>query len=250
MSLSQNWNDPSHKPLTYDGKMVSYAQFAEDVTLRRFFGDQSDGFYIDVGAHQPAYDSVTAHFYFSGWSGVNIEPLYELHSRLLEERPRDINLNTALSDRVGKMVLIVNHRAKGLSTVTEEIASQYALKNHPLERREVPSTTLNAIFEEHAFGRVVDFLKIDVEGHEFEVLKDFDFQRWRPQALVIEATNNAPERWEPLVLGAGYLRTGADRANRFFVREEDRARAQLLTPPTPDDESYLRFWPRNPEDVL
>jgi hypothetical protein len=54
-------------PLQYDGMMVSYAGSAEDVMLRRFFGDQASGFYIDVGAHDPLIGSVTQHFFLSGW---------------------------------------------------------------------------------------------------------------------------------------------------------------------------------------
>ena len=55
--------------------MVSYSQNYEDVILQRALRNVSRGFYIDVGAAHPVHDSVTCHFYKSGWSGINIDPL-------------------------------------------------------------------------------------------------------------------------------------------------------------------------------
>src|SRR5688572_29493242 len=78
--------------------MISYAQNFEDVILARTFRGISSGFYIDVGAWDPTVDSVTRHFYDSGWSGINIEPNPLFYERLVLERPRDINLNCAVSD--------------------------------------------------------------------------------------------------------------------------------------------------------
>src|SRR5262245_12016004 len=81
--------------------MVSYAQNAEDVLLRRAFAGQPTGFYIDVGAGDPVADSVTKHFSLCGWRGINIEPFPGLFERLQADRPRDVNLNGGLSDRNG-----------------------------------------------------------------------------------------------------------------------------------------------------
>jgi len=77
----------------YRGKMVSFAQFGEDVMLRRFFGAQPTGFFIDVGAYDPIVDSVTQHFSLCGWSGINIEPLPELHRKFVSARPHPGRLN-------------------------------------------------------------------------------------------------------------------------------------------------------------
>jgi len=54
--------------------MISYAQNFEDVILERIFKDKESGFYVDIGACHPVYDSVTYHFYLKGWSGINVEP--------------------------------------------------------------------------------------------------------------------------------------------------------------------------------
>src|SRR5262245_39670575 len=79
--------------------MISYAQNHEDVLLRRAFADQKEGFYVDIGANHPVNLSITKHFYDSGWSGVNIEPLPCIFELLQSGRPRDINLNMGISNK-------------------------------------------------------------------------------------------------------------------------------------------------------
>jgi heptosyltransferase II len=76
--------------------MVSYAQNAEDVVLRRAFSGVPTGFYVDVGASSPVDDSVTLHFYERGWRGVNVEPDPDDFRALVAARPRDVNLHAAV----------------------------------------------------------------------------------------------------------------------------------------------------------
>ncbi|HTD03693.1 FkbM family methyltransferase, partial [Undibacterium sp.] len=82
---------------------ISYAQNFEDVMLWRALKHVPNGFYIDVGANDPEIDSVTLAFYQRGWRGLNIEPMRQYHQRLLAQRPEDINLPVAVSDRAGQM---------------------------------------------------------------------------------------------------------------------------------------------------
>ncbi len=82
-------------------RMISYAGNREDVLLHRLFGAQQTGYYVDVGAGDPEDHSVTKHFYDSGWSGLNVEPSERLFRRLVADRPRDVNVNAAVSDEPG-----------------------------------------------------------------------------------------------------------------------------------------------------
>src|ERR1700682_2093400 len=81
--------------------MISYAQNYEDVALRRVFADQKSGFYVDVGAADHYYDSVTHWFYTAGWSGINIEPVCDAFRQLQIQRPRDTNLNVGIGREKG-----------------------------------------------------------------------------------------------------------------------------------------------------
>ena len=82
---------------------VSYAQNFEDVMLWRALRDVPDGFYVDVGAASPRWGSVTLAFYEHGWHGINIEPDPVPFEALVEQRPRDLNLNVALSNAAGQL---------------------------------------------------------------------------------------------------------------------------------------------------
>jgi FkbM family methyltransferase len=227
-------------PLQYNGMMVSYAGSAEDVMLRRFFGDQAAGFYIDIGAHDPLIGSVTQHFFLSGWRGLNIEPLPKFFQRLVAARPGDINLNVAVSEDSGILDLIVDHTEPGLSTMTQELADEYARSGHNLERIKVPTRPLVDIVREYCADRTIDFLKIDAEGHELEILRGIDLAVWRPRVILIEAGYN-PEAWAPIVVNAGYVLAGSDLWNRYYVRGEEAERAEVLQCPANVTDRYIPF---------
>jgi FkbM family methyltransferase len=225
--------------------MVSYAQNREDVLLNRIFADQRIGFYIDVGAWLPVLDSVTKHFYERGWRGINIEPVADCVKRLCADRPRDINLAVGLSNHEGTMTLYETSIDSGGSTFSTGAVDELRRMGIEVVEHTVPVTTLAQICEQYVL-EPIDFLKIDVEGHERQVLEGADWGRWRPRVVVIEATgpmNATPnhEQWEHLLLDAGYLFATFDGLNRFYVRPEEPGFAQLLRTPANVFDDYTLF---------
>ncbi len=208
------------------GRMVSYAGNREDVLLRRVFGDQPSGFYIDVGAGDPEDHSVTKHFYDRGWRGINIEPAKDLFERLSAERSRDVNLNLGISNRPGTMRFYKFPPERwGYSTFSAEQAARHSASGIPAEEYDVEVVTLSKVCEEHAPPEV-DFLSVDVEGLEREVLEGADWSRWRPRLVMVEATQpntTTPthESWEHILLEAGYVFAYFDGLNRYYLRSED-----------------------------
>jgi FkbM family methyltransferase len=203
--------------------MISYAQNHEDVVLDRVFGARQDGFYIDVGAFSPIHGSVTKHFSDRGWRGINIEPSRPMFQQLQVERPRDVNLELGISDHAGTMTLY-EYPFTGRSTLCRSIAEGAA--GLDLVERQVDVRTLREVCVAHAPQRI-EFLKIDVEGHEAEVLAGADWSRWRPIVVVVEATvpgsrDPSHRRWEWRLRAADYRLALFDGLNRFYVRAEDR----------------------------
>lgn len=219
--------------------MISYAQSCEDVRLRRAFPDAEHGFYIDVGANDPLIDSVTKHFYDRGWRGVNVEPIPRLLDRLRVERPRDVNLGVGLSDHPGMLPFFESGTMPGWSTFSPDLARAYRARGFELLEHSVPVTTLALLCDEHA-DRPIDFLKVDVEGHEREVLAGADWSRWRPRVVVVE--NAWTERWEPLLVDADYQLAASDRMNRYYVRGEDRQLVPILAEPVGPSDDFLPDW--------
>lgn len=207
--------------------MISYAQAREDVFLWRALAPRvhhSVGFWIDIGAYDPVDDSVTKEFSNHGWRGVNVEPIEPFFRRFLEDRPRDVNLHALVSDHEGEGVFyeVVGHQ---LSTMEQRFADRHAGNGFETRQHVLPTLTLTQICEQHA-PEQIHFLKIDVEGHEAQVLAGMDFNRFRPWLLIIEATepNNldAPthQEWEHLVLSAGYEFVHQHLPNRYYIARE------------------------------
>jgi FkbM family methyltransferase len=215
--------------------MISYAQNAEDVRLERVFRDVPKGFYIDVGAADPTDHSVTRHLYDRGWRGVNIEPHRPFFELLVRERPEDVNLEIALSDREGTLPLYEQCARDGGATLSDTVAESRRAAGDVLVSREVRVSTLGRICEEHVRDRL-DLVKIDVEGAERQVLLGADWQRWRADVVVVEATlphSKVPSHhlWEDVLLENGYLMAAFDGLNRYYVPVERSSLVAVLEPP-------------------
>jgi FkbM family methyltransferase len=233
--------------------MLTYAQNFEDVMLARLFQRQVHGFYIDIGAWHPSLHSVTRHFYDLGWSGINVEPIKRQHNLFVEQRPRDQNLNVAVSDAAGRLTFYECTDLTSLSTASSDQANALRRDGHMLVSYDVDVVTLRDIAE-HCKSRTVDFLKVDTEGFENRILKGGDWRAFRPRVLVIEATVPALpiadwddvasisnwQDWEPILLENGYVLALYDGLSRFYLRHEDRHLApRLALPPGVHDD--LRF---------
>ena len=224
--------------------MISYAQNFEDVMLERVFKQQATGFYIDIGVWDATADSVTKHFYDKGWSGINVEPLPNNFQRIVAARPRAINLNLAASSHFGPLVFH-NVRDTGLSTLRAEQAGRHAEMGLDVSEMTVPTKTLKDICAEHAASTVIDFLKIDVEGADADVIHSGDWETFRPRIVVVEATlPNSPiesfSDWEPVLLEHGYIFAYFDGLNRFYYREEEpQLRDFFRVPPNVFDDFVL-----------
>ena len=205
--------------------MISYAQNFEDVMLERIFKEQVSGFYIDVGAWDDVADSVTKHFYEKGWHGINVEPVPIYFEKLQHSRKRDINLNIALLSNPGSSTLY-SIPDTGLSTFDSNHASEHSAKGFQVQERKVEVNTLEAVCDQYAQNKQIDFLKVDTEGTELQVLKGGNWIRFRPRVVIIEATlpnsqTASHAEWEPYILEQGYLYAYFDGLNRFYVRQEE-----------------------------
>jgi FkbM family methyltransferase len=204
--------------------MISYAQNLEDVMLWRALKHIDNGFYVDVGAAWPDTHSVTKLFYDRSWSGINLDPNPSYIKRFESQRNRDINLPVAVSNQVGEQEFYVIEDT-GLSSLDKANAEIHRMASFNPVAINVMVSTLKEILDKNAPNRDINFLKIDVEGYEKEVLLGNDWTKYRPWVLVIEATKPMSQEenyqdWEDIVLDADYNFAYADGLNRFYVAQE------------------------------
>jgi FkbM family methyltransferase len=165
----------------------SYSQEGEDMILADLLQGKPNGFYVDIGAFHPSRFSNTKFFYDSGWRGINIEPSPEGIREFISSRPRDTNLNLGVSNTNSRLSFYV-FREAALNTFDKERVRK--LENDtPYKHVEVQSISvkrLETILGEYAADTIIDFMNIDVEWHEMEVLKSNDWGMYRPRFLLVE----------------------------------------------------------------
>jgi len=205
--------------------VISYAQRYEDLYLLRCFGDRRDGFYIDIGSGHPVYDNMSFAFYLQGWRGITVEPNPWLSSLTRAVRPRDRHVEAAVGAASGETTFYLVDDFHGLSTAIEGHAraaqTQFGKGSQAIT---VPMTTLRELCSGHA-PAAFDFLKVDVEGAEKDVLFSGDWQNYRPKVVLAEALapyTLAPAwpDWEPLLARHGYRYVLFDSLNRYYLAEE------------------------------
>lgn len=223
--------------------------------LWRALKDVPSGFYVDVGANDPVIDSVTRLFYERGWHGINIEPVPAWHQRLETDRPRDINLQMAVSTVTGRLTLY-DVPGTGLSTLSPTVAKMHEQTGASIAEITVPSAPLDSLLAHHAGEQAIHFMKIDVEGAEQDVLQSTALERFRPWIILVEATEPRQplcnhQLWENLILHRGYRFAYFDGLNRFYVAEEKAALLEALKTPPNTFDQFMRFseWEARAENL-
>jgi FkbM family methyltransferase len=173
----------------YKHAKTSYAQEGEDMIINRFFEFKKKGVYVDVGAHHPFRFSNTSFFYRKGWSGINIDPLPEAAALFKKYRKRDVNIQKGVSLKE-EQLLYYAFNEPAYNTFSEEKANEYikAGLGLPLLRKEkIDTVPLRSILDANLPpGTTIDFLTIDTEGLEMEVLESNNWEKYQPTIIVLE----------------------------------------------------------------
>ncbi len=158
------------------------------MVLARVFEHRANGFYIDVGAHHPTRFSNTYLFYQRGWRGINIDAMPGSMAAFDNLRSRDINIETAIGEKPGSMPFhIFNESALNTFDFTLAKERDGTDKYRIVEIKQIQVQTLAKVLEEYLpSGMPIDFLSVDVEGLDLEVLRSNDWNLYRPEYILAE----------------------------------------------------------------
>lgn len=169
--------------------LKSYSQEGEDMILRRIFEKQKTGFYVDVGAHHPKRFSNTYYFYKKGWRGINIDAMPGSMKFFQKIRARDINLEVAISNKKQELTYYMFNEP-ALNSFSKPLSKERDGKEEYKVYKEIKikTLTLEEILDNYLPKDIkIDFLSIDVEGLDFQVLKSNNWYKYKPYVILIEA---------------------------------------------------------------
>ena len=175
----------------------SFSQCGEDLIVKFIFyvlGIKTPA-YLDVGAYHPRHFSNTFLFYREGASGVCIEPDPELCHYFQKKRPRDkcLNVGVGIDNQVEANFYLMTPRT--LNTFSQEEAEKAAAMGRAISKVvKVPLKGINDLIAENFSGKCPNFVSLDIEGLDYEVLKTFDFVKHRPEVFCIETLTYSETR--------------------------------------------------------
>ncbi len=202
----------------------SYSQYGEDLMLCGFMGNKWSwsykGFYIDIGAHHPRNLSNTKKFYDVGWRGINVEPSAEAIKLFHKARKRDINVNAGIGTECG-VLDYYRLSCSPMNTFSKQFAES-AIANGDVSLLgvvKVPVMTMEMLLDKYLpEGQDIDFVSIDCEGLDLEILKSNNWYKYRPEFVLVEI-HTGGKNWEiPQGSVATFLRSvGYELVGQCFV---------------------------------
>lgn len=167
--------------------MKSYGQRQEDLVIDRLLKYKTRGFYVDIGAYDPERFSNTKRFYDKGWRGINVEPHLDNYKKFLKSRSEDINLNLGIGTSKKNATFYI-FSPSILSTFSSSEAESYQKQGYKLVKKEqIKLTPLSEILRKYVKQAKIDFISIDTEGYDMEVLKSNDWDIHKPTIVCIES---------------------------------------------------------------
>lgn len=176
----------THPDQLYGG--ITYAQHGDDIVIRAVFDNLgiSNPTYLDIGAHHPTNISNTKLFYDAGSRGINVEANPNLFTQFLVDRPDDVNLNFGAGKESGFLKFYMVDGYSGRNSFDYETVATF-VADYPefkiTEVLELPVMTVAQILQNRA---IPDFLTMDVEGLDYDILQSIDFKRYPFKLICVE----------------------------------------------------------------
>jgi FkbM family methyltransferase len=209
-------------------ELESHAQFAEDCILAEVFGERADGCCVEVGANDGRTGSASYLFEKRGWRCLLVEPIPSLVEEIRRHRTCRV-VNCAASSCSGEARFFVAESVEAVSglDLTPQRAEWIRRSGGAIKEITVRTATLDSLLEEAGFSEL-DFVTIDVEGHELSVLEGFDLERYRPRIVILEDNTIDGDAGVARHMAVhGYVHFKRTGVNEWYARESD---AELVRP--------------------
>ena len=172
-----------------------YSFSGVDIIIENIFKKNNKGIYLDVGCQHPIKNNNTYLLSKKGWTGINIDLDRDNIDLFNVARPKDDNINIAVSNKVGETDLYFYHKKSPINTIEKKTSDFQKAKVTDIIK--VKTNTLNNIINNSKFkNKKINLLSVDVEGHELQVLEGIDFNFYKPDVIVVEFLDLSAKKLE------------------------------------------------------
>ncbi len=216
--------------LSMDVRKTSYSEFETDITIKKdYFENINNGIMVELGAGAPEYYSISKYFRNNGWKCICIEPnpkFVEQHKIIGNEI---YQYACSDEDKNGKFKIIntihylkQNDKVNGLSYSAIDIKYIDLLSKEEIKdiiEIDVEIRKLDTILDEINIDKI-DFLSIDTEGWELEVMNGFNTNKFKPKVILLENLLHLPT-YEEYMKSIGYVLDKKIHYNYIFIKNEN-----------------------------
>lgn len=164
-----------------------YSQGGEDAIIIKTIADlmpSKKGFYIDIGAYHPYHHSNTYILYTAGWRGINIDPQPGSKKLFDKYRKGDINIEAGIADKNGDLTYYIIDDKSTMNTFSLDNLKKLGMEKHVKKTMTIPVFTFDSLLAKYPHVKEVDYLNIDAEGYEMEILGQMN--SLKPKIISIE----------------------------------------------------------------
>lgn len=161
----------------------------EDIVLKNIFKNPHKGYYVDIGAYHPINFSNTYALYLRGWRGLNIDAMPGSMKLFEKFRPEDKNIEIGVSDKDEVMKFFIFNEP-ALNTFNKEMANERNGKDKYkiVKTIDLETMPLCKILDKYvAPDTVIDYLNIDIEGLDLQVLRSNNWEKYKPSVISVES---------------------------------------------------------------
>ena len=199
-----------------------HSQFGQDDFVYNILNKKRPGYFVDVGARDGKVISNTLFLEKNKWKGISIEPHPDLFNQL-EKNRESVLINCAISNQNNKKLKFVKYLEEplGNSGLLNTYRDKRFLKNIKHDIIDIKAYSLDYILRLHSAPKYIDYLDIDVEGHELECIKSINFKKYTFNAIGIETQpgTNANDKIVSYLKNVGYKPFAVIGSDIFFNLE-------------------------------
>ncbi len=188
----------------------SFSQNGEDLLIEKYFPKDFKGKYLEIGAYHPTRLSNTYRFYKKGWSGKVVEPNINIESYFKKVRPKDIYIKAGVGNKKG-FLNYYQFYIPALNTFSKQGAKKSVKEGHVLEK----ITKVKIMEVKEIVDFKIDFLSVDTEGFDNQIIKSWPWEKTKPRVICIE---NISKQNIKNIEKKGYQLKEKTPSNLIFVR--------------------------------